>query len=279
MFPWQIDFSERPLASPQGETLWELLICDPEARILLQAQCPQNQVRLDWVIKQLKDCIERNGKPERLQFFRPQFQSLLEVVGQELGILLEPTRRTMALKKLLEAQAKTYPQIPNYVGAAYEPTRIVPLPPVPLPENIWGEGWQFTGLGAEVLETTLLAHPIPILSLSLDILPSRLGLAPTSIIPGVVIYGGRRTMALARWLQEQNPVELRFIAGEPDGLVMAAGLRERWVLFTFNDTDVRIAAQHFTERQRQSCGLHFLLVQPDDSGVTYTGLWLLKLPE
>nr|WP_317106120.1 Tab2 family RNA-binding protein [Chroococcidiopsis sp. SAG 2025] len=35
-------------------------------------------------------------------------------------------------------------------------------------------------------------------------------------------------------------------------------------------------AQIYAQRQQQSQGLHFLLVQPDDSGMTYTGFWLLR---
>ncbi|NES98783.1 MAG: DUF1092 family protein, partial [Desertifilum sp. SIO1I2] len=53
-------------------------------------------------------------------------------------------------------------------------------------------------------------------------------------------------------------------------------LVDRWVLETFSDRQVAAAAQTFLQRQKASLGLHFLLVQPDDSGMTYTGFWLLQ---
>ncbi|MHC5721400.1 MAG: Tab2 family RNA-binding protein, partial [Nostoc sp.] len=39
---------------------------------------------------------------------------------------------------------------------------------------------------------------------------------------------------------------------------------------------VTTAAQAFEQLKQQSRGLHFLLVQPDDSGMTYSGFWLLR---
>ncbi|MEN8447216.1 MAG: Tab2 family RNA-binding protein, partial [Cyanobacteria bacterium J06555_13] len=51
---------------------------------------------------------------------------------------------------------------------------------------------------------------------------------------------------------------------------------DRWILTTFEDDDVAAAARTFTERKIAAKGLHFLLVRPDDSGMTYTGLWLLQ---
>jgi hypothetical protein len=84
-------------------------------------------------------------------------------------------------------------------------------------------------------------------------------------------------MPLARWLQRSNPVSLNYIPGEPDGLILEAGLVERWVLTTFEDQEVITAARAFRERQQVAQGLHFILVQPDDSGMTHTGVWLLQV--
>jgi hypothetical protein len=83
-------------------------------------------------------------------------------------------------------------------------------------------------------------------------------------------------MPLAQWLQRSRPYALTYIPGEPDGLILAAGLVERWVLTTFTDPEVQAAAQTFQTRMQASKGLHFILVQPDDSGMTYTGFWLLN---
>jgi hypothetical protein len=83
-------------------------------------------------------------------------------------------------------------------------------------------------------------------------------------------------MQLARWLQDSEPVALNYIAGAPDGLVLEAGLADRWIVATFEDQEVAAAAQTYEQRKQASKGLHFLLVQPDDSGMTYSGFWLLR---
>ncbi|MEO0397677.1 MAG: Tab2 family RNA-binding protein, partial [Cyanobacteria bacterium P01_A01_bin.137] len=81
---------------------------------------------------------------------------------------------------------------------------------------------------------------------------------------------------LAQWLDSVRPVFAQSLPGSPDGLILEAGLADRWVLATFDDADVRGAAQAFEQRKQVAKGLHFLLIRPDDSGMTYTGLWLLQ---
>lgn len=83
-------------------------------------------------------------------------------------------------------------------------------------------------------------------------------------------------MQLVRWLQAAQPIALNYVPGELAGLVLEAGLADRWVVATFFDNEAIASARTYAQRQRQSQGLHFLLVQPDDSGMTYTGFWLLR---
>lgn len=150
-------------------------------------------------------------------------------------------------------------------------------PPVPLPDALLGESWQFAALPAQDIISEFRDRPIPILDLPTSFHPFNLGLASNQPIPGIIIYGGRSSMRLARWFQAQNPVSINYIPGAPDGLILEAGLNERWVLATFEDADVKKAAQIYQQRQSSAKGLHFLLIQPDDSGMTYTGIWLLQV--
>jgi hypothetical protein len=83
-------------------------------------------------------------------------------------------------------------------------------------------------------------------------------------------------MPLAQWLHQVHPAWLKYIPGEPDGLILEAGLVDRWILATFQDAEVAQAARTFEARKQASQGLHFMLVRPDDSGMTSTGLWLLQ---
>ncbi|HEY9598633.1 MAG TPA: Tab2/Atab2 family RNA-binding protein [Cyanophyceae cyanobacterium] len=276
---WQADFYRRPLKDVNGQVLWELLICDTIRQFTYEALCPQPSVNISWLISQLHKAAGLTQLPNRIQVFRPQSLSLFEAAGEQLGVVVEATRRTPALKQWLQEKALQYPKQDNYTGDPYNPIAIDKPPPVPLPENLWGEQWRFATISAGNLEEAFAEQPIPIVQIPEYLLPLNLGLASTVPVPGVVIDGGRQSMRLARWLDEVKPVMLNYIAGAPDGLILEAGLVDRWVVATFEDKEVTAAAQMYEQRKQLSQGLHFLLVQPDDSGMTYTGFWLLGMSD
>jgi hypothetical protein len=149
-------------------------------------------------------------------------------------------------------------------------------PPVPLPENLWGDQWRFATLPAVELADAFKGRLVPIVEMPEARLPLNLGLASDLPIPGIVIDGGRQAMKLALWLQQAQPATMSCVTGPPDGLVLAAGERDRWIVATFDDPEVHIAGQEFERRKQASRGLHFLLVQPDNSGMTHSGFWLLR---
>ncbi|WP_035988647.1 Tab2 family RNA-binding protein [Leptolyngbya sp. KIOST-1] len=282
---WQADLHRPPLVSDSGDPLWELLLCSEDFAFSYGATAPQGAIDKAWVTAQIAQALAKAGTaPDTLQVFRPQALSLLSVACEPLGIAVEPTRRTPALHQWLQQRAKWYPSQPNAIPVPYHPLHIESPPPLPLPESLWGASsgapspsrWGFTALSAYDFEQTLPHEPIPLRHLPAPRLPSRLGLASTTPIPGVVVDAGRQAMALARWIQAQTPAWLSYIRGNPDGLILEAGLCDRWVFTTFEDAEVSQAGQRFEQRKQQSQGLHFLLVRPDDSGMTTTGLWLLQ---
>lgn len=272
---WQADFYRRPLRDATGQVLWELLICDSRRDFTYEALCPQSKANANWLVSQLRQAGGEN-LPEAIQVFRPQSLSLMETAAQQLGIKVEATRRTRALQEWLQERASQYSGQDNYTGEAYNPVAIDKPPPLPLPENLWGDRWRFAALPAGNIEEVFSDRPIPVLEMPEFLLPLNLGLASTVAVPGVIIDGGRKSMQLARWLENAQPVSLNYIAGAPDGLVLEAGLADRWVVATFEDKEVAAAARMYEQRKELSRGLHFLLVQPDDSGMTYTGFWLLQ---
>ncbi len=150
------------------------------------------------------------------------------------------------------------------------------LPPEPLPENLWGDRWRFAAITAGSLVNAFRDQPIPIVEMPDALLPITLGIASSAAVPGIVIDGGRRSLPLARWLQASRPIAVICIPGNPSGLILEAGESDRWVLATFDDPDVSAAGQQFEQRKQATRGLHFVLVQPDDCGVTYSGIWLLR---
>lgn len=271
---WQGDFYRRPLRDSQGQTLWELLLCD-RSGWQYQAMCPQGLASSDWVAAQMQRAKE--GKlPKVLEVFRPQSLGLLTLAGQVLGVEVVPTRRTRELKAWLQKLSINYPRLPNYTGEPYQPVTVDQLPPVPMPENLWGEQWRFASLTAGDLVREFGDRPLRIRDIPENLLPLNLGLASSVAIPGLVIDGGRQSLNLARWIAANQPVSLDYIPGQPDGLILQAGLSDRWVMVTFDDPEVSQAARTYAIRQQLAKGLHFLLVQPDNSGMTYTGFWLLQ---
>lgn len=101
---WQVDFYRRPLRTPSGLDLWELVICDPEENFYYTALCPEPLVSSSWLATEFKSCGQ--PLPQRVQVFRPQSLGLVEVACQELNLPLEATRRTPALKHYLRQRTQ-----------------------------------------------------------------------------------------------------------------------------------------------------------------------------
>jgi len=267
---WEVDIYRRPRQDAAGNPLWELVVCDAAGELLLERLAPQSQVNAAWVQAELETLGEAVGlRPQAIHCFRPQSCNLLEVVCQQLKLPLVATRQTPALKALLKERWQP-------TNGDYDPIALDRPAPVPMPEKLWGDRWRFGALAAGDLEMAFRDRPVPVLQLPEEFLPLGLGLASTLLIPGVVIEGGRQAMKLAGWLESVQPSSLHFIPGAPDGLILEAGLVDRWVLATTEDSEVRSAGQTFEQRKRASLGVHFLLVQPDDSGMTFSGFWLLR---
>ncbi|MCM1981337.1 Tab2 family RNA-binding protein [Lyngbya confervoides] len=153
---------------------------------------------------------------------------------------------------------------------------LIPPPPQPLPESLWGDIWRFVAVSADELEAGLLTKPIPVCGADPALFPSSLALPQRTPIPGVLIEAGRRSLKLSRWIEAQVPTHLASVLADLQGLLLHTHSQQRWILMTYQDAEMSAAARQFEQRKVQSRGLHFLLIQPDDSGVTYSGLWLLR---
>ena len=265
---WQADFYKYPSSNTEQNIDWELLICDQQGKVIVQENCLQSQVNSAWLVKQLLPLISKE-KPEKIQVFRPQSLNLLTLASKELNIPIEATRQTLALKKIL---TQRHPDWQNSL-------KLDQPPPLPVPENLWGEQWRFATLPAGDIVDFFRDRPIPYLQLPETLWPINLGIASNRPISGIIIYGGKQSRYLAQWLDSINPVSLNYIPTDVEqagGLILESGLSDRWVLLTFNDQEIANNGKIFEARKKDSQNLHFLLVQPDDSGITYTGFWLLQ---
>lgn len=269
MTTWQVDISSRPERDEQGETLWELTICAIDRGLDFTYICPQKQVNSEWIATQL-ELAAGDNLPELIQVFRPQSLGLIQIAGAKLGIKVVATRRTAILKDLLQFQAQ------KYSDRNYQPLAIESPPPQPIDDALVGDKWQFVTLTAKELVTGFNDRPIPIVSMPDYLLPPHWGLGANVAIPGVIIYGGKQSMRLARWVEETEPVSINYLGDDPGGLILDAGLADRWVMLTFNDLEVSQAAKLYEARKKLVHGLHFLLITPDDSGITDSGIWLFQ---
>jgi hypothetical protein len=160
-------------------------------------------------------------------------------------------------------------------------------PPQPLPESLWGDRWRFASIEAKDISEAFTERMIPFKSMPEELLPLNMAIASTAVVPGAIVYGGKQSIRLARWLSEQNPINITYVAAEAEmggGLLLKCGYPSptppkadrRWIMATFSDREVVAAAAIYEARKQESRGLHFLIVQPDDSGMTYSGFWLLR---
>jgi hypothetical protein len=270
---WQSDLF-RNSSSTQVKNQWLLIICDRNGHLVSQAQCEQSQVNATWLTDRLQQAIQ--DKPlDKIQIFRPQIIGLFSLATKNLNVSLETTRRISAIKeKVLQ-----YTKNNLSVVSGKNDLGLDRPPPQNLPENIWGKDWNLVSISAAEIINFTQNRPIPFCDLPESLLVIHSQLNPTTKIPGIVINGEKKSLTIARWLVREQPVALNYIAteiGRSGGLVLESGLVDRWILATFESEAVAIAAKAYEQAKQKSQGLHFLLVQPDDSGMTYTGFWLLK---
>ena len=270
---WQADFYYLPTQSKTADRQWELTIASSSDRIaepIYTAKCATADANAAWLETQIS--LAANGKlPDKIQVFRPQALGLISLAANKLGIELEATRNTEALKQILREK---YSADPNYDPLALEKT-----PPQPLPEDLWGDRWQIANIAAGQIVELFCDRPIPINSIPEDFYPLNLNLSSDLFIPGVVVYGGKKSMQLAQWIARQNPAFINYIpteVGKSGGFILETGLAERWVFNTFESERAAEIAKSYEQKKQAAKGLHFLLIQPDDSGMTTTAFWLLK---
>lgn len=270
MIIWQSDLHHYSEIEPQ----WQLFICNLDGTLICEMTCSAEQVNAEWLRQQLLEAAKEK-LPAKIQIFRPQIVGLFQIATKDLGIEIEATRRTNALKEKLHSYLST-------TSKGQSQDKLLGLekpPPQALPEDIWGENWNFVSMRANDLINFISDRPIPIRTIPKSLYPINLGIASDAMIPGIVVYGGKKSMILARWLAQQQPVALSYIPteiGKSGGLVLESGLVDRWIFATFESEAVAKAANNYEQQKRDGKKLHFLLIQPDDSGITHTGIWLLS---
>ena len=279
MIIWQADFYYVP-EQIGSERMWELVVCTPFDFIkdkqtykykIASIQCNSSQANAQWLTARIKE-IAKDKLPNKIQVFRPQALGLISAAAEQLNITVEATRNTSALKEALTQKYKE--KYPNY-----NPIKLDKPVPEPLPEKLWGDKWQIANIKAGQIVDIFRDRPIPICHLSESFYPINLGIASDISIPGIVVYGGRKSMQIAQWIEQEKPAFINYIPteiGKSGGFILETGLVDRWVFNTFESEQAAEIARSYEQKKQSSQGLHFILIQPDDSGMTYTAFWLLK---
>jgi hypothetical protein len=293
---WELDFYSRPLLDENQKKIWELLICDPERRFEYVKFCPGVEANARWLQSAIEEALPLwrsavglgaslgadlgdnlgdDPRPEKIRFFRRQMNSIISRGCAEAGIPVQPSRRTFALYQWLRERAEqVYPQHPGFQPLISPPLAFEQVQAQTLPQALMGQQWAFAKLEAESFEqaqdwTMAFGEVFPL---------TRLGLAPQTQVPGLIIYSPR-AIPLAGWL---SGLELAFLTLElqPNPqLVLETGVGDRWILASLKNPQLLAEAKSFVADKQSAGQIHFLAVQADPESDSFAGFWVLQEAE
>lgn len=285
MSDWELDYYSRPILEADGKKRWELLICstptggEAEVPFRWNSSCPASSVNSIWLREALEQAIaaaQQQGcpKPRRLRCWRGSMRTMVQRAADGLGIDLIASRRCYALVSWLQQrEQEVYPQEEGYLSGPLAPPP-EPIRPLarPLPETARGESWAWARLGADQLQQ---ADQWDIDFAGLIPLPPTL--EPGSPVPGILLFGGERALAIAAWIAGLEPVRLE-VSGRQ--LILEAGLDDRWLLSDLGSDDAAQTEAELASSRQEVAGLQSLAVQASPSAERFTGFWMLRdLPD
>lgn len=284
---WELDFYSRPVLDEQQKKLWEVVICEapvdvtrsPSSFFRYAEFCSSHEINSGRLKQAIAEAMVRSGQnPVKVRFFRRQMTNMITKACKDLGINAQPSRRTLLLHQCLQERLQTvYPQMPGYqepgesinplVSAVnYESTTAQPLP-----DALMGQRWAFV-----TLEASAFAD---LADWSIDfgeVFPlSLLSLAPTTPIPGLVIFS-ERAVPLSAWISGLDLAFIKYEPGTPARLILETGVSDRWILATLPSPQTQSEAQAFETAKQAAQHVHFLAVQTDPRVERFAGFWLLQ---
>ncbi|MDF5715685.1 MAG: Tab2/Atab2 family RNA-binding protein [Rhizonema sp. NSF051] len=279
---WELDFYSRPIVDEQGKKVWEILVCESpldtrrkvDSLFHYSQYCPSSQVNSVWLGTALMEAISQAKEaPIRIRFFRRQMSNMIIKAGKDLGIPVQPSRRTLVLNQWLQQRMESvYPHEPGYQEVVTNPSVRVENPvPQRLPDALAGQEWGFVTLNA--VEFTEMheweigfgeAFPLEMAQVS-----------PETPIPGIVIFSPR-ALPLAAWLSGLELAWVRFDSTEGAKLLLESGAIESWILANIANPQILTEAEKFEKAKQKAHGVHFIAVQSDPQAESFAGFWLLQ---
>ncbi|MBW4615066.1 MAG: Tab2/Atab2 family RNA-binding protein [Desmonostoc vinosum HA7617-LM4] len=278
---WEIDFYSRPILDANQKKVWEVLVCESPLGVDTKTDslfryaqyCPSTQVNSGWLRTALQEAINKaEAAPTRIRFFRRQMTNMITKACQDLGIAVQPSRRTLILNQWLKQRMEeVYPQEPGYQGGTNPSVRLENPLPQRLPDALTGEQWVFVSLEANDFAE------MPEWEISFgDAFPLELAqIPPDTRIPGILIFSSR-ALAIAGWMSGLELAFLRFDTSLGARLLLETGATESWILANIKNPQILAEAKGFEEAKQKANGVHFIGVQSNPQAESFAGFWLLQ---
>ncbi len=281
MVIWELDFYSRPILDENKKKVWEVLICEspvgtryePDKTFRYAKFCSNSEVNSIWLKAALEEAIaQAPAPPDRIRFFRQAMNNMIVKACDEAGIPAQLSRRTLALNQWLPQRlAEVYPNQAGFQPGSNASVNFAKTKPQALPDALRGEKWQFVTLAAHAFDDLAewaigFGETFP-LGLS--------GVAPETLIPGLIIYSSRAT-PLAAWMSGLDLAEVKFDTEVAPQLHLETGIADRWILAALTSPTLQTEAQQFEAAKQRAAGVHFLAVQTDPNTEAFAGFWLLQ---
>ncbi|MUG92537.1 DUF1092 family protein [Scytonema sp. UIC 10036] len=278
---WELDFYSRPIVDENQKKLWEVLVCESpldtrtkvDSVFRFTKYCPSTEVNSVWLRTTIEEAIEKAGaSPRRIRFFRRQMNNMITKACKDLGILAQPSRRTLLLNQWLQQRMEeVYPQEPGYQAGTNPSVRLDNPLPQRLPDALEGQQWDFVNLQAadfaDMHEWEIgfrEAFPLEFAQVS-----------PETSIPGILIFSPR-ALPLAAWMSGLELAWLKFDNSQGARLVLETGATESWILANIKNDQTLAKAKSFEEAKQKANGVHFIAVQSNPQEESFAGFWLLQ---
>lgn len=280
---WELDFYSRPILDENQKKIWEVVVCESPLGVHQSTEelfqyaqwCPNQQVNSIWLRTALEEAIaQRQQAPQKIRFFRRQMSNLITKACEELGIPAQASRRTYTLNRWLQQRLQDfYPNQPGYQGLAVASSFVSyqAQTPQPLPDALEGQKWAFVTLEAAAFDDMGeweidFGEAFPL---------TMMGLAPSTRIPGIIIFSSRAT-PVAAWMSGLELAFVKFDSGPPARLLLETGASDGWILANIKDSQTLAEAKGFELTKHKAGMVHFLAVQSSPTSEAFAGFWLLQ---
>lgn len=278
---WEIDFYSRPILDANNKKLWEVVIsegaqtveADPEKLFRYSKFLSNTEVNSIELGKAIQEAIAQAPEPpSRIRYFRFSMQNMITRACDQLGIAVQPSRRTLALKQWMDyRKQEVYPKEEGYTDKPSPTVGAPPPAPQPLPDALIGQQWAIVNLAAEEL-ADIPEWPIDFgetFPLSLANIEAK------TVIPGLVIFSSR-ALPMAGWMSGLEISDLRVEAGKPPRLILETGTADSWIVASLNTPELQKEAEAFEVAKAKANQVHFLAIQSDPKAESFAGFWLMQ---